>query len=129
MGLESPQTISGVLRTFVIAIAIILAVDQLGINTALLNDTLSSVIAIAIGGVALAFALGSRGVTSNILSSYYLRERFEPGDHLKLGEQEGTLEAIGTLHAELSTGEGLWIVPNKDLIEAQVMLRERHPED
>ncbi len=129
MGLEAPQTAAGVVRAFVIVIAVILAIDQLGINTALLNDTLSSVIAIAIGGVALAFALGSRGVTTNILSSYYLRERFQPGDQLKLKDQEGTLEAIGTLHSEVSTGEGLWIIPNKDLIEAQVLLQERSSED
>ncbi len=126
MGFESPQTIAGVMRAFVIILAVILAIDQLGINTSLLNDAVSSVIAIAIGGVALAFALGSRGITRNILSSYYLRERFQPGDQIKFQEREGTLEAIGSLHSEVSTKEGLWIIPNKDLIEGQVLIRD-HP--
>jgi hypothetical protein len=64
----------------------VLAIDQLGLNTSLLNDTVSSVIAITIGGVALAFALGSRGIARDILSSYCLRERFQPGDQIGMAQ-------------------------------------------
>jgi hypothetical protein len=73
--------------------------------------------------------LDRAGVTNNILSSYYLRERFQPGDHLKLKDQESTLEAIGPFRSKVSIAEGLWIIPNKDLIEALVLPRERPPED
>ena len=125
MGLESPQAIAGVMRAVVLFLAVILAIDQLGINTSLLNDMVTIVIAIAIGGVALAFAFGSREITRDILSSYYLRERFQPGDRIKLLDRDGTLEAIGSLHSEISTKEGLWIIPNKDLIDGQVVILDR----
>ena len=70
---------------------------------------LTNVILIAAGGAAVAFALafglGGRDVVGGILAGYYLRQRMQSGDHVKIGTMEGTVREVGPVSTIVETME------------------------
>jgi small-conductance mechanosensitive channel len=70
---------------------------------------LTNVILIAAGGLgvafALAFGLGGRDVVGGILAGYYLRQRMQSGDHVKIGDMEGTVREVGPVSTIVETME------------------------
>ena len=76
-------------------ITFLAAFDQLGLQFELLDR----MILIAFGGLALGFALafglGGRDTMAGILSGYYVRQRFSAGDHVTIGDLEGTVRDVG----------------------------------
>lgn len=102
----------------------IAAFDQLGIVFALLDK----LILIAFGGLALgfglSFGLGGRDVMAGILSGYYLRQRLQSGDLVRIGEMQGTVREVGPVATVIETDEqGLLnrhTVPNTKMLNEAV---------
>ncbi len=59
----------------------------------------------------------------SVLAGYYARETYELGGRVVIEEVEGTLEAIGTLNAEVSVGEDRLVIPNSRLTGGIVRVR------
>jgi hypothetical protein len=123
MGIEFHQPLGQLVQVLLLVVTVILAVDQLGFNLTLLTETLTNLLTVVVAGLVLAFALGARGVAGNVLAGYYAREQFSLGEHVVVDDQEGTLEAIGTLNAEITVGEDRIFIPNTRMIESQVRVR------
>jgi hypothetical protein len=64
-------------------------------------------------------------VVSTVLAGFYSREIYVLGQVIQVGAYHGTLEAIDTLKATLSTEEGQITVPNSLLIEEVVVGNQR----
>ena len=116
-GVEFHAALGRAVQYIVLVMAAILAVDQLGLNTTLLNDVLGNLLTVAGAGLALAFALGSREAVCNLLAGFYAKDLFEIGQTIKVDGHRGTLEAIGPLKAVLTTAEGSITVPNSTLMD------------
>jgi hypothetical protein len=123
MGIEFHQPLGQFVQVLLLVVTVILAVDQLGFNLTLLTETFTNILTVVVAGLVLAFALGARSVAGNILAGYYAREQFSLGEHIVVDEQEGTLEAIGTLNVEIAAGEDRVFIPNIRMIERQVRVR------
>ena len=108
----------------VIIISISVAIGQLEIKTDLLNNVIAIVL-ISIGlAIALALGLGSRDIAQQILSGIYVRELFEVGQTVRVGDVEGQIEAIGTVKTVLLTESGeLVSLANRQLLEQAVTSR------
>lgn len=101
------------LQTSVIAIALILALDQLGVDVILL-------IAITVVGVAamaitfgVSFALGVRVYMANIIGVRTARARVRPGQTLRIDGAEGRLLEITSTQILLETDRGILLVPGR----------------
>lgn len=89
---------------------------------------LTNVILIGAGGAAvafgLAFGLGGRDVVGGILAGYYLRQRMQSGDHVKVGAMEGTVREVGPVATIVETMEdGLMhrhSVPNTKMLNEAI---------
>ncbi|MGB2894536.1 MAG: hypothetical protein WBB65_00055 [Anaerolineales bacterium] len=110
-------------RGLVIIVTALVALEQLDLNISILSDVFVNILTIAVGGFALAFALGAQGIARNILAGYYVRENLAPGDVLIVDEIEGTLEAIGVVNSEVSVQGDRVFVPNLRLVEGKVHLK------
>jgi hypothetical protein len=81
------------------------ACDQLDIKF----DLLKHVILIACAGLALGIGLciglGGREVMGGILAGYYVRQRLQAGDHVKVAGFEGTIREIGPVATVIETEE------------------------
>ena len=97
----------------------ILALGLLGVDTGILTTTLTVLIASAGLAIALAFGFGARETVHHIVSGHYVRQTFRIGQTVTVGDQAGTIRAIGTVKTTLDTpGGGQLTVPNALLIES-----------
>jgi len=124
MGVDFHEEVGQGVNILLIIMIVIVVLEQLGINADILTTVFTNVLTIIVGGLALAFGLGGRGVAQNVLAGYYAREQFGAGDLLIIDGEEGTLEGIGTLNAEIRVGDELLIVPNTRLTETAVRIKE-----
>ena len=108
-----PTIIKGIITAF----AIILAASQLGIDTTVINI----VVAAAVGGLAIAFALvvgfGSRPIATEIASGRALRRLVQPGDSIEGADIAGMVVAMHPTAVEVQTTEAHVMVPNSDLAQ------------
>ena len=70
-GFTNPETLSNVARTAVWAFAIVIAVNQLGIATNLINALFTGVVGAAALAAGLAFGLGGRDLAARTLEGWY----------------------------------------------------------
>ncbi|MFI9658719.1 hypothetical protein PA6761_03471 [Pseudomonas aeruginosa] len=97
---------------------------QLEVKTDLLNYIIAIVL-ITVGlAAALALGLGSREVAGQIIAGIYVRELYQVGQQVKVGDVEGTIEEIGTVKTILLTEEGeLVSLANRLLLDQRVTSR------
>ncbi|WP_437882411.1 mechanosensitive ion channel family protein [Pseudomonas sp. LRF_L74] len=124
VGLEYANGVGRIAQGLMIIISISVAIGQLEVKTDLLNHVIAIVL-ISVGlAVALAVGLGSREIVSQILAGIYVRELYEVGQQVRVGEVEGQIEAIGTVKTVLLTDEGeLLSLANRVLLEHHVSSR------
>ena len=124
MGVEFHEEVGQGVNILLIIMVVTVVLEQVGIDADILTRIFVNVISLVIAGVALAFGLGGRDVARNVLAGYYAREQFEPGDLIVISGDEGFLEGIGTLNAEIRIGDDVLIVPNTRLTATAVKIRE-----
>lgn len=128
MGIEFGKAIANGVRIILLGIVVIVVLQQMGIESQILTDIFVYVIAILLAGLALAFGLGGRGVVRNVLAGFYAREMYALGDIITIDEAEGSLEAIGTINAEIYRDGERMLVPNTFLTDNQVRVRSNKTE-
>ena len=118
------QTLGIAARGAMIVVVSIVAVEQLGVKSTLLQWSLIAVLAAALFSVAYAFAVGSREVVGAVLAGYYLRKSIPEGSTVQALGRRGSLGRIGPVDTLLLSEDGNWSVPNSQLLNA-VIQRER----
>ncbi len=124
VGLDYANGLARIAQGLVIILSISVAIGQLEVKTDLLNNVIAIVL-ISVGlAVALALGLGSRDIAAQILAGIYVRELYEVGQQLKVGEVEGQIEEIGTVKTTLLTDDGeLVSLSNREILEQRVSSR------
>jgi small-conductance mechanosensitive channel len=121
-GISGGRVLGQTLRYFTLALAAILAMEQLNLQTSLL----SAIAVIFIGAVALAmglaFGLGSRDLARNIMAGFHARESFSPGQRLVIRSHTGHLVSIDAAQSVLETEAGRVSIPNTALVEEEVIM-------
>ena len=110
----------------VVLLIVVTAIDVLGIDTQLLNNTIVILLAGLIGGAALSFGLGSRTAVANLIAAHYLGAVVRVGMTVKIGDNQGTVVAVTPISVVLETKEGRVIVPASQFTEATAVIT--HPE-
>lgn len=100
----------------------ITALDQAGVNTQIITNNVSFIIAGFILTVVLAVGIGAQKIVSDLLKTFYARKTFEIGQTIAFNNVKGSVEAIDGISVTLKTENGKLIVPIKDLVENQVYI-------
>ena len=114
-----PTQMAGVVRAAVIGVAFVVALQQLGVRISFFASILSILLAAFVGAAALAFALGSRIAVANILAGHYVRELYEVGQKIRIGELQGRVVRITGTVVLIATSGGETAVPAKLFLEMQ----------
>ncbi|WP_112379172.1 mechanosensitive ion channel family protein [Flagellimonas maritima] len=122
LGLEYGTTLGRIARFLLLAMAIVIAMDQIGIEISFLVNIIDIVLAALLFGAALAFGLGARTSISNILASFYVRKRYKEGDEVQIGEIKGTIVKIDATSVILDSEIGQATVPAKNFNETKSFL-------
>lgn len=110
----------------VVLLIVVTAIDVLGIDTQLLNNTIVILLAGLIGGAALSFGLGSRNAVANLIAAHYLSPVVRVGMTVKVGATKGTVVAVTPISVVVETIEGRVIIPASQFSESTAVIS--HPE-
>lgn len=110
----------------VVLLIVVTAIDALGIDTELLNNTIVILLAGLIGGAAISFGLGSRVAVANLIAAHYLGAVVRVGMTVKIGETQGTVVAMTPISVILETIDGRVVVPASQFTESSAVIT--HPE-
>lgn len=128
VGIGGGKVVAQVLFGLVALFMTITALNVAGIDTTLITSN----ILIVIGGVLIAFGiaygLAARGILTNILSSYYGRDRIKPGQRIRIGQDEGVVERIDSIAITLDTGDRKVMLPCSVLTTERIEVLEENAE-
>lgn len=94
-----------------ILLIFVTAINQLGVDTTLLNTTLVILVAGIIGGSALSFGLGARSAVANLIAAHYLQPVLRVGQKVHSTAFTGEIVAVTPVAIILDTEEGRVVVP------------------
>ena len=121
-GTSVAPTLGQIVRLAIYLAAALIAIAELGVDITLLTAILSVALAALLGGFAIAFGLGARTAISNIIGSHYLRQTFELGQTIRVGDIEGTITALTATAVIVQVPDGRMIVPAKQFGEMPSLL-------
>ena len=93
--------------------AVVIGVDQIGININFLIVLLSIIIGTFMTGLAIAVGLGSKTVVHNMISAHHLKRQYRIGDQVKVWDYTGKILELTTTTIILDTADGIVTVPAK----------------
>ncbi len=121
-GIANGNYLGTATRYIVLFISIDIAVGQLGIDIAFLNNLFIIVISAILLGAALAFGFGARSSVSNILGAYYTRKSYEVGSRIKYETVEGTIIKISDHAIHVETKSGIEVIPAQQFSKSKVTI-------
>ena len=103
-GVSQGPVVSQTFYVAAILVVFVTAINELGIDTTLLNSTIMIAFGGLIAGAALSFGLGARGAVSNLIAAHYLQP-------VRVDEVHGQIVALTPVAIVVDTPEGRVIVP------------------
>jgi len=103
-----------VLMVFVVVIAI----NQIGINTALFTTNITLIVAAVLFTLVLAVGLGGRSLAANMIASHYVSDMFKVGDKVTIAGVTGKIKSISSVAVVIDGGPkiGKMVVPTKEFL-------------
>ncbi|PCC68979.1 Mechanosensitive ion channel [Nannocystis exedens] len=119
---DRPELLGNLAYYGVMTVAVIVAGDQAGLETSLVETLLIVLAAITAAAIALAFALGSRHSFHNLVAGHFLSRLARPGDTIRVGDVEGVVIRYLGVCVVLKTADGEVAVPCKVLLDHNIGL-------
>ena len=106
----------------VLAVAIIIGLDQAGIDVAVLIILFAIGLGGAVLALVIAFGIGARDYVGNLVAARNARHSVHRGLRLRVGEVEGEVLELTHTHIALDTAEGKTLVPAHRLETERVLI-------
>jgi small-conductance mechanosensitive channel len=90
----------------VLGLAMLMAADQLGVETGVLQTALFILLLITGVTVAIAAGLGGRALAGNVIAGRYVDDRFTVGEQIEVDEWKGTIVEVGLASVTISDSQG-----------------------
>jgi small-conductance mechanosensitive channel len=118
--MDFPVPLGQLAQVVTLAIFGIMALAQLGVAAGILFTVIAILLAAAAATFALAFGLGGREVAKALNAGRFVRNAFEVGQTITIGDVRGEIIAIEPEATVIGTADGSVRVPNNMLIESVV---------
>lgn len=112
-GIARADLLGRLSQAAIVLVAVVIAIDQVGIEVAFLVTLLAVVIGSTFGAMAIAFGFGARSAVANMIGSHYVGRYFEVGQSIQIGEYRGRILRIESTAVLLETDAGQVFVPGK----------------
>lgn len=110
-GIAQGDLLGRAAQVVILLTAIILGIDQIGIDVMFLAVVSGIILSATLGAVALAFGIGARVHASNIIAAQQLQQIYKPGDRVRLGDVTGKIIEITATRVVLDASEGRINIP------------------
>jgi small-conductance mechanosensitive channel len=118
--MDFPVPLGQFAQVATLAIFGLAALAQLGVSAGILFTVIAILLAAVAATFALAFGLGGREVAKALNAGRFVRNAFQVGQTISIGDVRGEIIAIDPEATVLGTADGLVRVPNHMLIESVV---------
>lgn len=116
--------VTSAVRLLIYAIAFVLALSQLGVDTTILSIITAAVTFGVAGAFALLVGLGGRELSSDLAAGRYLHRIVRVGDRVEFDGKAGRVVAIHPATVELDLGDGHSLhVPNSAVMRSELTVR------
>jgi small-conductance mechanosensitive channel len=126
-GASFARSLGNALSAFAVGVAVIIALGQLRVDTRILNILTIVIFSGLALGFGLAFGLGTRDTTRNLIAGFYARRLFGAGERLEMAGERGTLRAISATQTVLESDGVTVAIPNSTFLD-QAVRRLETPE-
>ncbi len=116
-GIKESDMLARVAQIIIFFTALVVGIEQIGINVRFLTNALLVVVGVLLGGGALAFSFGAKSLIENIIGAQYFRKHCRIGEQLKIGDIEGSIIEVTQTTIILDTGTGRTVIPAKKFQE------------
>ena len=110
------------LQAAVVAVAVVVGLDQVGVDVTALVVLIGIGAAAAAGGLVAAFGIGARQHVRNLVGARNARRELHAGLRIRVGEHEGEILEISRTVVALDTAEGRLLLPAARLDEEPVLI-------
>ncbi|MFY0712724.1 mechanosensitive ion channel [Seonamhaeicola sp. NFXS20] len=124
MDLSGAKIISQIVFFIILIFTSITALNQAGVDTAIITSNITLILGAFLLAFALAFGFGAQKVVGELLKTFYARKTYEIGQVIEFNNIKGEVEAIDNMCITLKTEKGKLIIPIKDVVESQVKIQD-----
>lgn len=110
-GTAQAELLGRLTQVIILITAIVIGVDQVGIDITFLSIIAAILLSTTLGAVALAFGLGARKHVENIISGSNISRRYRSGDTVRIRDIEGKIVKIDSTGVVIDTANGQVSVP------------------
>jgi len=122
-GVLQHGTAGTLIRTAVIALAVLMALQQLTIESAFLLEVLLVILSAAALGAAIAGGWGARTLAENLVAARFVERHFHVGDFINIDGIGGTIEKLDLMSTAIRTDDDRRIIlPNGMLTRSAVIM-------
>ena len=117
VGLVYGKVLATLIHLIAVVVVSVLAINQLQLETDLINRIVEIILISAGVVIALSLGLGTKDLSKNIVSSLSLKEQIKPGAYLEFEEISGTVKQVGAVNTVIELSEGKKVhIPNSLLV-------------
>jgi hypothetical protein len=109
--------------------AVVIGLDQIGIDVTLLITLLGIVVGGSLLGIVFAFGFGARTFVGNLIAAQQLRQVLEPGTVVRVADEEGQVLEITPTSIVLVGAKGRLMVPAKVFQEQTTLIVADHEDE
>jgi len=120
IGLSGGKVIANIVYYIILIFISITALNQTGIDTSIITSNLTLIFGSMLVAFAISYGFASRDILTNVLSSFYGKDRFKVGMKIKIKDSVGEIVKIDSLAITLKTESNIKIIPVKTLITEEV---------
>jgi hypothetical protein len=124
-GLSQGDIIGRSAQIVILFTAIVIGVDQIGIDVSFLSIIAAVILGAMLGGVAIAFGLGARTHVANLIASHHISQQLKPGDRIRIREITGNIIEVTATQVLVETEEGRLYVPAAHFNQESILLMEK----
>ncbi len=125
MDLSGGKLISQIVFFLLLIFISITALNQAGIDTAIITSNITMILAAFLLAFTIAFGLGAKNVVAKLMHTFYARKMFEVGQKIVFNNKSYTIDEVKSISVILKNSEGRLIVPINDLMENQVQVQDQ----
>jgi len=124
LNLSGVNVLSSIVFYIIVVIFTIAALNQANIDTSIIANNITIILASILLTVAIGVGLGSRDVVKKLLFTYYARKNYNVGDKIKVGDISGEILAIDSVSVTLKTQTSKVVIPIVEMTETKVEIKE-----
>ncbi len=120
MGIGGGKVVASALFGIIVLFMTITALNIAGVDTSLITSNILIVVGAVLIAFSIAYGFAARNILTSILSSYYGKDRLKKGQRVRIGQDEGVIEAIDSISITLVTADRKVLIPCSVLVEQRI---------